>query len=520
MPTTVPCVTRPQLLAVLGAGAGAAALAACTRDSSSGGGGRIRLAMFHAPEGNLNPLTNDGLKLTRWSCAETLTRIDAEGQALEGLATTWTREDENTWRLTIREGVTFHDGTDLSAEAVASALTFAAGASKPPRSLDGIDLGATAEGKDVLITTGTPDPLMPQRLSSPQLVILAPAAYPDSPDGAIDPVRHGTGPFVLTASNASASATLDRYEEYWGDKAAAPGIDVTYVPDGTARGTALSTGTADLVEAVPVSQASTVDESLIHEVPMPRTATLYLNTSAGPFADPALRAAVRDAVDPQAFIDSVYEGHADSPVGLLGPAVPWAAELRAWGGQTYPGATGAAATGKVPGAAGAGTVPSGTAITLGSYTDRPELAEMVVLLSQQLEKAGFTVTSDVREYNQIEADALAGSFDAFLMSRSTVLDAGDPVAYMASDFSSTGSYSVSFLKDSAVDEAISKASAAEPGQERHALIMAAEQAILVSGAAVPLVHERVLQGEAEGLSGAERDPGERALITSATALKK
>ena len=154
MPTTVPCVTRRQLLAVLGAGAGAAALAACTRDSSSGGGGRIRLAMFHAPEGNLNPLTNDGLKLTRWSCAETLTRIDAEGQALEGLATTWTREDENTWRLTIREGVTFHDGTDLSAEAVASALTFAAGASKPPRSLDGIDLGATAEGKDVLITTG------------------------------------------------------------------------------------------------------------------------------------------------------------------------------------------------------------------------------------------------------------------------------------------------------------------------------------------------------------------------------
>ena len=38
---------------------------------------------------------------------------------------------------------------------------------------------------------------------------------------------------------------------------------------------------ADLVEAVPVSQVATVDEELLHEVPMPRTATLYLNTHDG-----------------------------------------------------------------------------------------------------------------------------------------------------------------------------------------------------------------------------------------------
>ena len=200
--------------------------------------------------------------------------------------------------------------------------------------------------------------------------------------------------------------------------------------------------------------------------------------------------------------------------------MPWAADLRAWKKETYPGATGAAATGKVPGATTAGSVPAGTSITLASYTDRHELGEMVPLLAQQLEAAGFKVTQDVREYNQIESEALAGKFDAVLVSRSTVLDSGDAVAYMTADFSSSGSYSMSGLHDEKVDAAISKAAATQPGDERHKAIMAAEQAILASGAAIPLAHERVIQGEAAGVSGAQRDPGERALITSATTVKK
>ena len=200
--------------------------------------------------------------------------------------------------------------------------------------------------------------------------------------------------------------------------------------------------------------------------------------------------------------------------------MPWAAELRAWKKETYPGASGAAATGKVPGATAAGTVPAGTAITLASYTDRPELGEMVPLLAQQLEAAGFKVTQDVREYNQIESEALAGKFHAVLVSRSTVLDSGDAVAYMTADFSSSGSYAMSGLHDEKVDAAISKAAAAEPGDERRKAIMAAEQAILASGAAIPLAHERLIQGEASGVTGAQRDPGERALITSATTVKK
>lgn len=513
--TTTAPVTRRQVLALLSAGAATATLVACSSGGSGSGDGRIRLAMLQPPRSGLNPLSDDAFKLSRWSCAETLITLDAEGNAMEGLATSWTQDDETTWRFTIREGVTFHDGTELTAEQAAAALSFAAAYSTPPRILDGIELSVTAQGQDVVVTTASPDPLIPHRLSSPQLAILAAAAYPDRADGPVDPVGHGTGAFRLTSVEGTAGATLERYEDYWAGKAKAPGIDVTFVPDGTARGAALRTGTADLVEAVPVSQVATLDDALLHEVPMPRTCTLYLNTSSGAFADAGLRAAARDALDPEALISTVYEGHADVAAGLLGPALPWAPPLRSWDGA-YAGAKGAAAQGSVPGAAKAGSVPAGTTITVGSYTDRPELEEIMVLLTQQLEAAGFTVSTDVREYAQIEADALAGSFDAFLLSRATILDSGDPVAYMVSDFSSSGSFTLCFLKDTAVDEALASAGALAPGQERQKATMAAEQAILATTAAIPLLHERVIQGEAEGLSGAERDPRERALVTIET----
>ncbi|MGK2349159.1 ABC transporter substrate-binding protein [Actinomyces sp. W5033] len=520
MDTTL--VTRRRVLALLAAGAAAGAVASCSRSTAGSAAtasdGRIRLAMLQPPRSGLNPLSDDAFKLSRWSTAETLVVLDADGNALPCLATGWTREDATTWRFTIRQGVTFHDGTALTAEQVAADLTFAAAYSTPPRILDGTDLAAVADGNDVIVTTSTPDPLVPQRLSSPQLAILAAAAYPAdlSPDGPVNPQHHGTGAFILTQVGGTATATLDRNEDYWAGAAAATGIDVSYVPDGTARGAALRTGEADIVEAVPVSQAATIDDVLLHEVPMPRTATLYLNTRGGAFAEHGLRAAARDAIDVAGLVSTMYEGHADVAAGLLGPALGWSAQQRAWGSQAWAGRDGAAATGAAPGATRASAVPAGTTITLGTYTDRPELAEIVVLIAQQLEAVGFTVTQDVREYAQIEADALAGHFDAFLLSRATVLDSGDPVAYMVSDFSSSGSFSLCFLQDAEVDAALAAAAALEPGDERRAAIVAAEQRILATDCAVPLLHERVLQGEGARLTGAERDPRERALVTTAT----
>ncbi|WP_228976980.1 ABC transporter substrate-binding protein [Streptomyces sp. DH12] len=465
--------------------------------AARGGDGRVRVAMMNPPRSGLSPLSDDAFKLSRWSTAETLVVLDEEGDARPALATSWKRHGTG-WTFTLRDGVTFHDGTPLTARDVERSLTRAAGASPKPRILDGVRLDVRASGRTVTLTTPAADPLLPQRLSSPQLSILSARAYRGK---TVDPVGTGTGAFRLTRVDGTTSASLDRYDGYWGGRAKAAGIDVTFVPDGTARAAALRTGEADIVEAVPVSQAALLDQDLVTEVPMPRTNTLYLNTRKGPFRDPALRAAARRAVDARPLVEGVYEGRADLAQGLLGPAVTWADDLR-------PARTPAPAAD-----------PGGAVITIGTFTDRAELPEVAQALQQQLRAAGFTVRLDVREYAAIEGDALAGAFDAFLLSRATVLDSGDPAAYLFSDFSSEGSFNLSQLADPTVDAALRKAADAPAGDTRRRAVMAAEAAVLATDAAVPLLHERVVQGDAAGVVGAAHDPRERLLVTPDTYVK-
>lgn len=473
-------------------------LAACFSDSGGGGdaSGRIRVAHMQPPRSGLSPLSDDAFKLSRWSCAETLVALDEDGNAVPSLATEWTR-DGTSWTFTLREGVLFHDGTDLTAEAVAHSLSFAAAAAPKPRILDGIDLTAEARGDTVTVTTGEVDPLLPQRLSSPQLSILAASAYQGD---LVDPVGTCTGAFVLTAVESTVSATLDRNDDWWGGEVAAPGIDAAFVPDGTARAGRLRSGESDIVEAVPVSQAGLLEADQITEVPMPRTCTLYLNCSNGPFADPGLRAAAREAIDAAELVEGVYDDRADLAEGLLGPAVPWASRRE---GRTEPTAA---------------SEVEGVSITLGTFTDRAELPEVAQVLQQQLQRAGFTVELDIREYTNIEADALDGAFDAFLLSRATVLDSGDPVAYMHSDFGSDGSFNLSQFVDDGVDAALDEAAQTPPGEDRQTAILAAETAILNADAAIPLLHERVIQGDATNVVGSIKDPRERELVGPDTRL--
>ncbi|MFT3877405.1 MAG: ABC transporter substrate-binding protein [Propioniciclava sp.] len=465
---------------------------------------RLSIAMLQPPRSGLTPLSDDAFKLSRWSTAETLVVLDADGNALPGLATEWERVDTLTWRFSIRPGVTFHNGHPLTPASVVNSLQHAIDATPVPRILNGTKLTVRSDGDGVVITTATPDPLLPHRLSSPQLAILDADAYTES---GVSPVGTGTGPFKITSVNGIVGATLDRYDGYWGEKAQASGIDVAFVPDGTARAAALRTGGAHVVEAIPAGQAASIDPERIVEVPMPRTNTLYLNTETGPFADPAVRAAAREALERASIVASVYEGRADVAEGLLGPAVPWAAGLRS-----------ESAYRDVLAARPAPAKVDGVTITLGTFTDRAELPEVAVMVQQQLEAVGFVVKQDVREYQFIEADALDGKFDAFILSRATVLDSGDPVAYLASDFTCEGGFSIAQLCDPKVDEAIRVASETEAGPARQQAIMLAEAQVLATDAALPMLHERVIQGEAAGVHQAARDPRERILITAETHL--
>ncbi|MGW2383309.1 ABC transporter substrate-binding protein [Streptomyces sp. NPDC001658] len=489
-------------------------LTGCFAQSDGGGegtaegtGGRLRVALAVPPVQALSPYSNDATVLSKLSVAEGLTALSKEGTAAPALARSWTQKNPTTWTFELRKA-TFQDGTAVTAESVVNALDHANSAATKPRVLSDVTLTAKADDADtVTLTTKAADPVLPLRLASPALAILSAKAYAE--DGTVSPVGTGTGAFRITRLTGKTKATLDRYDGYWGGKAKAPGIDVTWIADGTARANALRGGDVDIAEWIPTAQAKLLAADTRHEVPSVRTDSLILNTGGGLFTDPALRAAARESVNGSALVDSVFGGYADPAQGLFGPAVPWAAEDRVPVTGRAKAATAAEVKAKT----------RGRTLRLASYTNRAELPEAATVLQQQLEKAGFTVKQDVREYTQMEADLLAGKYDALVFSRVTLLDTGDAVAYLASDFMSDGVYNIAGLKDPAVDKAV-KAAAEEGGtQERRKKIMQAEAAILRTDAVLPLVHEQAVQGIATDVEGVLLDPRERSLVDVDTHLK-
>ncbi|MEW1720552.1 ABC transporter substrate-binding protein [Streptomyces sp. NPDC093109] len=478
-------------------------------DSTAEGGpaGRLRVALAVPPVQALSPYSNDATVLSKLSVAEGLTALDKDGAAAPALAKSWTRKSATTWTFALRKA-TFQDGTEVTAQSVVDALDHANAAKVKPRVLS--DMALTAKAQDagtVVISTETADPVLPMRLASPALGILAPKAY--AKDGTVSPVGTGTGPFEITKLTGKTKAALGRFDGYWGGRAKASGIDVTWIADGTARANALRGGDVDIAEWIPTAQAKLLDKDTRHEVPSVRTDSLVLNTASGIFTDPALRAAAREAVDSSALVDSVFGGYADPARGLFGPAVPWAAGKRA----EVTGRTGAAPRDRVV------KETKGRTLRLAAYTNRAELPEAATVLQQQLEKAGFTVKQDVREYTQMEADLLAGRYDALVLSRVTLLDTGDAVSYLASDYTSDGVYNIAGLKDAKVDRAIKSAAAEGGTAERQQKILRAETEILRTDAVVPLVHEKVVQGIGADVEGVLLDPRERSLVNVDTHLK-
>lgn len=463
--------------------------------SAASDGSRLRVALAFPPAENLTPYGADATLLSRLGVTEGLTALDANGAAAPALAESWRRENDRSWLFTLREA-TFQDGSDVTPAAVAAALTHATEAKPAPAALSGVTLTAEPAGDAVRITTKTSDPVLPLRLSSPNLAVFAAKAY--SHDG-VDPVGTATGPFELTKVTGSTSAALDRFDDYWGGRAQAPGIDARFIADGTARANALRTGQVDIAEAIPVAQAASLDKATLEETATTRTTSLQLNTKSGPFKDPKLRAAARAAVDGSALVKGVFEGYADPGAGIYGPAVTWAA-----GKRVEP--TGRAAAAR----------PNGTAVTLATYDNRPELPEVAQVLQQQLQKAGFKVTLEVREYSRLESDALAGKFDAFIGARNSLVDTGDPVGVLASDYTCDGGYNLARLCDQKVDKAVAEADEATDTSRRQDAAMRAEAAILGTDAVVPLAHQSIIVGVGTEVRGVLLDPYERTLVGTGT----
>lgn len=286
------------------------------------------------PEAQLAP---PGMQVAQ-TLYDTLTKPDADGEIQPFLAeAVEPNEDFTQWTITVRDGVTFHDGTPLDAQVVANNLDAYRGAYEGRNPalfvfvFQNIQSVEVVDPMTVQVTMATPWTAFDWFLwGSDRVGILAQAQLDDAETCGTNMI--GTGPFQLESWTTNEELVATKFADYWRTDDAGnqlPYLDrVTYVPipEIASRGNALESGQVQMMHTSDTEQIAQRLQALADSDEIKLLATdaygevnyLMLNQSQAPFDNKNARLALAHALDRQLLIDVRGGGLgsvADGPFG-------------------------------------------------------------------------------------------------------------------------------------------------------------------------------------------------------------
>jgi peptide/nickel transport system substrate-binding protein len=254
----------------------------------------------------------------RYQLYNGLLRMTEDGEAVADLADSWQISDDGTvYTFTLKDGVTFHDGTALDASAVVTSFerliaedrdTSASAYFKPI--VESVEASGPLE---VTFTLNEPFAPFLNTLAHAAGHIMSPAAIAEYGDEAgQNPV--GTGPYRFVEWVRGERLVLERFDDYFGGTPPLAGIEYRVVPEASTRVALLETGEADVILRVSPDEAERLQDAdgvTLKTTPTARAMFVAINTTRAPFDDARVRQAINHAVNLRGLIDA-----------LFGPEVP------------------------------------------------------------------------------------------------------------------------------------------------------------------------------------------------------
>ena len=271
----------------------------------TGDPGRVTIAVTTEPS-TLDPqAVNDrSSRVITANLFESLLGRDASTALVPVLATGYESVDDDTWRFTVREGVTFHDGQALDAQAVADALNRMLDpdySTQRDSYIRGIANVEAVDAGTVDIHTDGINATLPLQIA--QLPIFAPGTADTVSENPV-----GTGPYMFESWDRGQQITAVRNPNYWGDAPSIDAFTVRFIPDKQTSLAALTAGEVDLVLDILPEQVPLVPQAL--SVPATEYSYMTINAIRPELAPPEIRIAMNLAVDKQLIAETLYEGFA------------------------------------------------------------------------------------------------------------------------------------------------------------------------------------------------------------------
>jgi peptide/nickel transport system substrate-binding protein len=185
------------------------------------------------------------------------------------LAVSWKRLSATSFQFKLREGVNFHNGEPFDAESVKFSVDRLLGRvdSKfvPPTVVFGayrtIDRAEPVDRYTVNIITKVPDPIVLNRFNGFGTRMTSPKFYTEHDLAYLQNHANGTGPYRFVSWVKDGDLVMEANEQYWGGPPAFKRIIVRTVPEASTRVSALLSGQADVIVAVPPEQMSFIARS-------------------------------------------------------------------------------------------------------------------------------------------------------------------------------------------------------------------------------------------------------------------
>lgn len=207
-------------------------------------------------------------------------------------------DDGREYTFTLREGVRFHSGGELTADDVVASLR----ETLTPENVGLAPDVSRIDERTVAIRLEEPDAQLLWHLANLPGLIREEGATNDLADSAV-----GTGPYALRQWKQGASLTLVKNEDYWGEPASLDTVVFRFFPEGRAAVNALKEGDLDVHTALlPPLRGEFEDDAAfaLERADSSDVFTLAYNSAKAPFDDPRVRTALSRAIDAEALIAS------------------------------------------------------------------------------------------------------------------------------------------------------------------------------------------------------------------------
>jgi peptide/nickel transport system substrate-binding protein len=408
-----------------------------------------------------------------------------------GLATKWTFSDDNkvlTFKL--RQGVKFHDGETLDADAVKASLDAWRKEGALAGSLSRVDKVEVVAPDEVKITFSEPSGYMINVLAGEAGIVVSPKAL-DDPDLATK--DDGTGPFTVTEFGGG-KVSFRKFDGYWNpDAVHLGGIDMQVYSDESTRLRAVKSGQADgtSIDSSQIKEAEAAGLT-VAKAPNAQLRGILLNTTVPELAKAKVRQALVYAIDREAINQSLYAGGCPPVVQAYQDGF-WANSPDLNDTSSYYDPDKAKAL-----LAEAG-YPNGFDMELevGPSTAYQSLAQA---LQAQLKKVGVNASIKVYQLQQMIKARRTGKFVATV----ALLQTGrpDPTQFVADFYEKGGVYNPGGFSVPGVPELLDQARASSEVEERAKAMQEIAVKVLEAGPSVtPVCGVTYVAAFRKGMSG-------------------